>query len=448
MRAVLVEISDDRRIGSMPILDENLVLGRDAEVADLVFPHPRVSRQHARLERTDDGHVLTDLGSSNGTRLNGEELLQPTLLEPGDCIELGDAITVYYESGLSSRVWIAAGGGVLAVVALLLVILWPDTDPVWGHAERLAQEGLAAYRDSRPRDARRSLDEAFEALYYDGRLDDIPRLRAREEGLRRLGASLAGNVDLVRIYQQALEDSRRRRARTEVAHVGARGPCRLERVSRSDLNACVREHAEKVLYDLWQDPARIPESFYVAVRDQLTALSTRRRSWVEQSLKRGDRLDAMMRARLEESKVPPMLRYLAMIESGYQPAIRSRAGARGLWQFMPATARAYGLKVADGIDERTDPKKATRAAARYLRDLAFEFGGDAMLLAIASYNKGENGVRRALKKLDDPRKDRSYWTLVEHDLLPKETQEYVPRLIAAAVLGEAGLPPVDILDSH
>ena len=63
--------------------------------------------------------------------------------------------------------------------------------------------------------------------------------------------------------------------------------------------------------------------------------------------------------------------------------------------------------------------------------------------AIASYNKGENGVRRALKKLDDPRADRSYWSLVKHDLLPTETQEYVPRLIAAAVMGEAGIPSND-----
>jgi membrane-bound lytic murein transglycosylase D len=101
--------------------------------------------------------------------------------------------------------------------------------------------------------------------------------------------------------------------------------------------------------------------------------------------------------------------------------------------------------VAGKVDERTDPDKSTRAAARYLRDLAFEFGGDALLLAIASYNKGENGIRRALKKLDDPRTDRSYWTLVERKLLPKETEDYVPRLVAAAIMGEAGVPPPSVL---
>jgi membrane-bound lytic murein transglycosylase D len=112
---------------------------------------------------------------------------------------------------------------------------------------------------------------------------------------------------------------------------------------------------------------------------------------------------------------------------------------------MPATARAYGLRVSSRVDERTDPKKSTKAAARYLRDLAFEFGGDALLLAIASYNKGENGMRRALKKLDDPRTDRNYWVLVERNLIPRETRDYVPRLVAAAVMGEAGVPSAEVV---
>ena len=69
---------------------------------------------------------------------------------------------------------------------------------------------------------------------------------------------------------------------------------------------------------------------------------------------------------------------------------------------MPATGRQYGLRVKGKIDDRRDPEKSTRAAARYLRDLAFEFGGDALLLALAGYNRGENGVRRSLKKLRLP----------------------------------------------
>ena len=148
----------------------------------------------------------------------------------------------------------------------------------------------------------------------------------------------------------------------------------------------------------------------------------------------------MLRDELEKARMPPLLHYVAMIESGYDPAATSPAAAAGLWQFVPATARQYGLKVRGGIDERRDPVRSTRAAARYLRDLAFEFGGDALLLALAGYNRGENGVRRALKKLEDPFSDRSYWRLVEEELLPVETSRYVTRFVAAAVAGEAGLP--------
>ena len=112
---------------------------------------------------------------------------------------------------------------------------------------------------------------------------------------------------------------------------------------------------------------------------------------------------------------------------------------------MPGTARDYKLQIGAGRDERTDPRKSTRAAARYLNALAFEFGGDALLLAIAAYNKGENGVRAALKKGRDPRTERSYFKLVERKLLPLETERYVPRFVAAAILGEAGVPAADLL---
>ena len=80
-------------------------------------------------------------------------------------------------------------------------------------------------------------------------------------------------------------------------------------------------------------------------------------------------------------------------------------------------------------------------------DFVFEFGGNAMLLALASYNRGENGVRRALKQLDDPFSDRSYWRLVDEGLLPEETADYVPRFMAAAVAGEGGMPSPQVLEA-
>jgi membrane-bound lytic murein transglycosylase D len=133
---------------------------------------------------------------------------------------------------------------------------------------------------------------------------------------------------------------------------------------------------------------------------------------------------------LAEVGVPQELKYLAMVESGLTPDARSWAGAVGMWQFMPATGRRYGLTVNAWVDERRDPEKATRAAARHLRDLYNEFGD--WHLALAGFNCGSGCVRSALRRADA--EDPSYWDAYEY--LPRETQGYVPMFIAAARIME------------
>jgi membrane-bound lytic murein transglycosylase D len=192
---------------------------------------------------------------------------------------------------------------------------------------------------------------------------------------------------------------------------------------------------------LRQDPAEVPDRFYPEVARRLS----RERDFLESALGRVDRYRDMMSEELKRAYMPPMLHYLACIESGYRIDARSKAGALGLWQFMPGTARDYGLSVGGARDERSDPRRSTTAAARYLRSLAFEFGGESLMLVLASYNHGENAVRRALKKLDDPYSDRSYWALVKAGYLPPETADYVARYVAAAVAGEAGVPSQAVL---
>lgn len=134
---------------------------------------------------------------------------------------------------------------------------------------------------------------------------------------------------------------------------------------------------------------------------------------------------------LKEEGVPDELKYLAMIESGLNPRARSRASAVGMWQFMSATGRAYDLKIDHWVDERRDPEKATRAAARHLRDLYAEFGNWHFVLA--AYNSGAGRVRRAMKKAGvTSSRDASIWDLYKY--LPRETRNYIPMYMATVMV--------------
>ncbi|WP_419161330.1 LysM peptidoglycan-binding domain-containing protein [Candidatus Palauibacter sp.] len=146
-------------------------------------------------------------------------------------------------------------------------------------------------------------------------------------------------------------------------------------------------------------------------------------------LGRKARYEPMIRQKLREAGVPQDLIYLALIESGMSPNAYSRASAVGLWQFISGTARMYDLEVSYWVDERRDPEKATDAAVRHLKDLYEEFGS--WYLAAAAYNGGPNRVRRGLRRAPGA----TFWDLADRRLLRRETRDYVPKIIAAAMIG-------------
>lgn len=137
--------------------------------------------------------------------------------------------------------------------------------------------------------------------------------------------------------------------------------------------------------------------------------------------------------------LPEEMAYIAWVESGFDPTATSDAGAVGLWQMTTTTAQSLGLVVTSTADERLDPDKQTRAAAKYLANLLAQFGEDSFMLAMASYNRGENGVLRVLRQIaQEPggfrKEKRDFWHLYRMKLLPEETREYVPKVLAAAVV--------------
>jgi len=166
------------------------------------------------------------------------------------------------------------------------------------------------------------------------------------------------------------------------------------------------------------------------VASYINYFSTRGRGTLENALARGGRYRDMIERTLKQEGVPQDLIYLAQAESGFHPLAVSRAGARGMWQFMASRARGYGLERDWWVDERQDPEKATRAAARHLKDLYNEFGD--WYLAMAAYNSGPGTVQNAVKRTGYA----DYWELYRRNVLPKETRNYVPIILAVTIMAK------------
>lgn len=148
-------------------------------------------------------------------------------------------------------------------------------------------------------------------------------------------------------------------------------------------------------------------------------------------LSRADTYLPMIEEIFAEEGVPDELKYLAMIESGLNPRARSWARAAGMWQFIAATGRHYGLSVDNWVDERMDPEKSTRAAARHLKDLYKMFGD--WHLALAGYNYSPGKLRRHLRRVERSiNRKATFWDVYRY--IPRETRNYVPMFIATSLM--------------
>ncbi len=173
----------------------------------------------------------------------------------------------------------------------------------------------------------------------------------------------------------------------------------------------------------------VPVQVNKQVKAYLNYFSTERKEVIRRQLARSTQYLPMIKKIFREYGLPDDLAYLAMIESGFNPNARSHAGACGLWQFIKGTGRRYGLVINNQVDERFDPEKSTRAAARYLLDLYKQFGS--WYLAAASYNCGEGRVQKELSK-----GNHNFWELSANKCLPTETKNYVPQMIAAIIIAK------------
>lgn len=190
--------------------------------------------------------------------------------------------------------------------------------------------------------------------------------------------------------------------------------------------------AETVAEDLERTPHDIPIVANEQVLARVELFQGRLRQFMQDGLNRAQQYLPMILSIFREEGVPLDLAYIPLVESAFKPNALSRASARGLWQFMLGTALEHDLGHDWFIDERSDPEKATRAAAQYLKTLHKMFDGD-WNIALASYNAGPGRLQRAVKAS----KKTDYWALTATTrYLPRETREYVPMILAAVLIAK------------
>ena len=419
----------------------HLIVGR-AESADLRLDSPQVSGLHARLERKGGVLLLRDMDSPNGTFHNGEPVRKARLV-PGDRVSFAELEYRLDGSALpSARGWLLVGGLaallLLAASGRLLVESRQQGQRLWTRAmyEEQVESSLRAAVAALDREpptpafAIAQFDIAIRSLVAADRLEDPADEAALAAALREAGGQIdrqLGGRDILLIYRNLHRPAPPPLPVPSAAELEERAPSPFVLVDELTL----------ILAEFGIDPQEkpIPPEFLAEVQRFVTHWTGPERAFTERSLARARPHLAMIRRQLRAAQLPEVFCYLPFIESGYRNTAVSIAGAGGMWQFMPKTARQYGLRVDEVVDERTDPQKLTVAACRYLNDLLSMFGANSFMCALASYNKGEYGMLNCLRGVSW-RSSWKFWDIVEKGdgCLKQETVEYVPRFLAAAIV--------------
>jgi membrane-bound lytic murein transglycosylase D len=285
-------------------------------------------------------------------------------------------------------------------------------------AEAHLKAGLAAADAGEIDEARNEFDRAIEALasFPGGALAD-PRVA---ECYRR-------TLDTVQVREVELA------AAASEEGPAAAEPAAIDGVAAlpvSDAPASAETMAQAIAA-VESETLDLPVELNDAVLSCIGLYQGRLFDWFQEALSRGQKYLPGIRRVFAEEGIPQDLAYVALVESAFKTNAYSRAKAKGVFQFVSATGRRYGLAVDWWVDERSDPEKATRAAARYLKDLHKLFGD--WNLALAGYNAGEGKVLRGMSRY----RKSDYWELRKTRALRRETRNYVPLIHAAIVVAKA-----------
>jgi len=296
----------------------------------------------------------------------------------------------------------------------------PVSDPVAdliARAEREYQAGLANHQAGKNDEAKQNFDNALNAL-LSSNLD----VRSDERLEKEFERIVAGVNELYPGGTSAdAGSSQDAQQKSEPAPIDTTN----ELTPAAD--AGIKAKAQAEIKNTHSD---LPLMMTDQVAGYITYFSGHGRGVFERAFARSGRYHDMIVSTFRQEGIPQDLIYLAQAESGFHPLAVSRVGARGIWQFMASRGRGYGLYHNMWVDDRQDPEKSTHAAARHLKDLYNQFGD--WYLAMAAYNSGPGTVQAAVKRTGYA----DFWELYRRNVLPKETRNYVPIILAVTIMAK------------
>jgi membrane-bound lytic murein transglycosylase D len=300
--------------------------------------------------------------------------------------------------------------------------LSPISDPVTllvDNAEKKYQEGLTQYHAGKQDQAKQNFDDALNSL-LSSNLDVRSDARLQKEFDRIVQGvnELYPGGTAADIEQAEAQEPQQKSE-----------PAPIDQTNELSPSADARTKA-KAEADVKNTRSDLPLMMTDQVAGFIAYFSNHGRGIFERALARSGRYREMMLPILKQEGVPQDLIYLAQAESGFHALAVSRVGARGIWQFMGSRAKGYGLHHNVYVDDRQDPEKSTRAAARHLKDLYNQFGD--WYLAMAAYNSGPGTVQAAVKRTGYA----DFWELYNRNVLPKETKNYVPIILAVTIMAK------------
>jgi pSer/pThr/pTyr-binding forkhead associated (FHA) protein len=455
--ACLVRKSASLPSTRFPIRSDLVRIGRGLENDIVLNDEPNVSVHHVEIRRVDGSYRLYDLQSTNGTYVNGERV-SDMVIQPPASIRLGT-------SG-PELAFVLEEASADPDQTLLATVQVTDQSHDSGSVPSISpeHESLVSRAVARARRARSRGVFDQTGMFMRAMLSEALDRSARKFKIAifSLVIVLAG-VSAYAFWQiRTLKlDKRTLDAQMErielLLEKGDQDPAETERllVRLDAVQGQEKALTNRVLYRLatreQEDPVTrgirslmtefgaetysIPPEFLQEVNRFIQRYQGADRGTTERALVTARSSIESMQEIFEKDHLPPDLAYVALAESGLKADESSSAGAVGWWQFTPATAKHFGLRVDDQIDERRDARKSTVAAAKYIRDLILDFGaGSSVMLALAAYDVGPAKVKQAIRRVSDPIKQRDFWYLYRTRALPAETREYVPKVLAAMII--------------